>query len=69
MRFSKIEFDALSSLVFRPGYPGYKPNVVEAPNGDGKLDTDKRYSHVAIKYIHTVHRLTSDQRAAARALR
>ncbi len=51
VRFSKIEFDALSSLVFRPGYPGYKPNVVEAPNGDGKLDTDKRYSHVAIKYI------------------
>jgi len=31
-------------------YPGYKPDVGEAPNGDGKRDDRKRYLHVALKY-------------------
>lgn len=31
-------------------YAGYKPDVLEAPNGDGKIDATKRYLHVALKY-------------------
>ena len=37
-------------LVFRPDYPGYKPDVKELPNGDGKID-DKKYAHIALKYL------------------
>lgn len=52
----RIDFDAddytlLHSLVFRGDYPGYKPTVTEIPNGDGKADADKRYAHVALKYL------------------
>lgn len=58
MIFDKPTFDRLREIVFRtdaagrPTYPGYKPSVVEAPNGDGKLDRDKRYAHVATKYLN-----------------
>lgn len=45
------DYAKIHSLVFRDDYPGYKPNVVESPNGDGKLDTEKRYAHVAQKYL------------------
>lgn len=40
------------SLLFRREhrYAGYKPDVLEAPNGDGKVDAEKRYLHVALKY-------------------
>ncbi len=31
-------------------YDGYKPSVLEAPNGDGKIDAGKRYLHVALEY-------------------
>lgn len=49
--FTSSEYAHLHSLVFRDGYPGYKPNVVEAPNGDGNKDLEKRYAHVAYKYL------------------
>lgn len=45
------DYAILHKLVFADGYPGYKPEVVESPNGDGKLDSAKRYSHVAEKYF------------------
>lgn len=53
---TRVEFDAddysrLHALVFRGDYPGYKPTVTEIPNGDGKADADKRYAHVALKYL------------------
>lgn len=57
MIFSRAEFDALRAIVFRlnadgtPAYPGYRPHIVEAPNGDGTLDAEKRYAHVATKYL------------------
>jgi len=51
MIFSPSEFDALRELAFRSDYPGYKPNVREIPNGDGKVDAEKRYSHIASKYL------------------
>lgn len=49
--FNAYEYAKLHSIVFRDGYPGYRPNVVESPNGDGKLDTEKRFAHVATKYL------------------
>lgn len=57
--FSDGDYNALHALVFRPDYSGYKPSVVEIPNGDGKADTEKRYAHVATKYL-----VTDAQRAA-----
>lgn len=38
------------SFLFRVDYAGYKPTVREIPNGDGKVDAEKRYLHVALKY-------------------
>ncbi len=49
--FNASDYATIHSLVFRDDYPGYKPNVVESPNGDGKLDSMKRYAHVAEKYL------------------
>jgi hypothetical protein len=49
--FTADEYAALHAVVFRADYPGYKPNVIEAPNGDGRLDAHKRYAHVATKYL------------------
>lgn len=49
--FSKEDYEDLHALVFRSDYPGYKPAVVEIPNGDGKADNEKRYAHVAMKYF------------------
>ncbi len=43
------DFEKLRTL-FDGSYRGYRPSVVEAPNGDGKLDATKRYLHVATKY-------------------
>jgi hypothetical protein len=47
--FDQTDYDKLCAL-FREGYSGYKPDVLEAPNGDGKIDARKRYLHVALKY-------------------
>lgn len=50
-------YEQLHSIVFRtgaagePAYPGYKPEVRELPNGDGKVDSEKRYAHIASKYL------------------
>ncbi len=49
--FSALDYEALHAVVFRADYPGYRPNVVEAPNGDAALDTQKRYAHIATKYL------------------
>lgn len=51
MIFSQSDYDTLASLVFRPDYPGYRPNVVESPHGDGVLDAQKKFAHVATKYL------------------
>ncbi len=47
--FDTADHAKLCSL-FGSGYAGYKPDVLEAPNGDGKIDAQKRYLHVALKY-------------------
>lgn len=51
MIFDYTDWQKLSTL-FQPDarYPGYKPEVKEIPNGDGKVDAEKRYLHVALKY-------------------
>ncbi len=51
MIFDSLDFAVLRDL-FHPvhNYAGYKPDVLEAPNGDGKIDATKRYLHVALKY-------------------
>ncbi len=52
MLFTKADYKQLHGSVFQEGYPGYKPDVLELPNGDGKVDATKRYAHVASKYRH-----------------
>jgi hypothetical protein len=51
--FSTADYARLAEIVFRPDYPGNATarGVVEAPNGDGKLDVQKKYAHVATKYL------------------
>lgn len=49
MIFNANDHEDLATL-FASGFAGYKPNVLEAPNGDGKIDVTKRYLHVALKY-------------------
>jgi isopenicillin N synthase-like dioxygenase len=49
--FTTEDYRILHRLVFSPDYPGYRPNVVEAPNGDGNKDELKRYSHVSTKWL------------------
>ena len=46
------DYRDLYRTVFDQQYPGYRPEVVESPHGDGKLDTTKRFAHVALKYEH-----------------
>ncbi len=51
VQFDANDYARLHALVFRGDYPGYKPTVTEIPNGDGKADAEKRYAHVALKYL------------------
>lgn len=51
MIFNRNDYDVLHRLVFMPDYPGYRPNVREVPNGDGVVDREKRFAHVATKYL------------------
>lgn len=45
------DYSLLHSLVFAGDYPGYRPEIVELPNGDGKADVGKKYAHIATKYL------------------
>jgi hypothetical protein len=44
------ELDRLFDFAFGPTNPGYRPQVVESPDGDGVWDAQKRFAHVAPKY-------------------
>lgn len=48
--FTKEEYDFIAGKVFNSNYNGYRPTVKEIPNGDGKVDNDKRFAHIAEKY-------------------
>lgn len=52
--FTEDDYWHLHSIVFRSDYPGYKPDVIEIPNGDGKADIQKRYAHIATKYLNGI---------------
>lgn len=47
----KGDYAVIHDIVFQPNYPGYKPTIVESPDGDGVLDHGKRYAHIAYKYL------------------
>ncbi len=51
--FTEKDYKELHALVFVEGYSGYKPEVKEIPNGDGKVDAEKRYAQIATKYFTT----------------
>ncbi|MDB5716224.1 MAG: hypothetical protein JWO15_3621 [Sphingomonadales bacterium] len=51
MAHSRLYYNALHEIVFSSNYPGYRPTVKEIPNGDGKVDADKRFAHIAEKYL------------------
>lgn len=57
--FTAFDYAKLNSYIFQPDYPGFKPEVVEAPNGDGKKDDLKRYAHIADKYLFVQNEFTS----------
>lgn len=49
--FDAEDYIVISDIVFQKDYPGYNPTVIESPNGDKNWDADKRYAHVALKYL------------------
>ena len=59
--FTAKDYRILSDIVFQDSYPGYKKNVVESPNGDDNWDDEKRYAHVAMKYLEEYKRVDSDR--------
>jgi hypothetical protein len=46
-----LDYMLLHRLVFSGDWPGYKPDVVEYPNGDGKADVAKRYAHIRHEHL------------------
>jgi len=54
--FTVHDYKVLSDLVFRDDYPGYRPEMIESPNGNGNWDTEKRYAHVATKYLNEMRK-------------
>lgn len=51
MIFDSRDYDILHALVFRGDFPGYRPDQVELPNGDGVADVGKRYAHVSVRTL------------------
>lgn len=49
--FDARDYTLLHQNVFRDDFPGYRPSIVESPNGDGNWDTQKKYAHIAQKYL------------------
>jgi len=42
-----LQFQAIHDEMFSPGWPGFRPEVHEAPNSDGVVDRGKLYSHAS----------------------
>jgi hypothetical protein len=53
MFFTQDNYAHLHRMVFsrQQPYPGYRPEVKELPNGDGKVDEGKRYAHISTKNL------------------
>lgn len=41
-----VEFEQAYQQMFSPTFSGFTPAIAEAPNGDGKVDAQKRYAHL-----------------------
>lgn len=63
-QFCSKNYARLAEIVFRPDYTGYANarGIVEAPNGDGKLDVEKHYSHVSLKNLAAYDGATAYER-------
>jgi isopenicillin N synthase-like dioxygenase len=53
--FTAEDYKTISDIVFQEDYPGYRPAVIESPNGDDNWDSEKRYAHIASKYLNKYH--------------
>jgi len=53
MKFTEKDWRHVADMTFTEAYPGYKPGVIESPNGDGVWDTSKEYTHIAAKYLNS----------------
>ncbi len=51
MRLTEQQYETLATFAFSDKNPGYRPSVVEAPNGDNVWDESKRYAHLAPRYF------------------
>jgi hypothetical protein len=51
MKLTARQFEELSTFAFSSQNPGFKPAVIESPNGDGVWDAQKQYAHIALKYF------------------
>lgn len=60
MIFDALTYAKLAEVMFHPRWPGLPRDTKEAPNGDGNVDIDKRYSHAAMKYFRDID-VTSPQ--------
>lgn len=47
-------FEILYQQMFTPSFAGYTPAIAEAPNGDGKVDVQKRYAHLNRRTLPSV---------------
>lgn len=51
MTLTQEEFENISEFAFSEQNPGYRPNIIESPHGDGVWDVEKKYAHIAPKYL------------------
>lgn len=51
MIYTKEDYDRIHKFAFSDENPGWNPDVIESPNGDGVWDEHKRYAHLAPKYF------------------
>jgi len=54
MTFTQEQYNTLSSFAFSSFNTGFKPSVIESPNGDNIWDDLKRYAHIAPKYFASI---------------
>lgn len=47
-------FEYAYQKMFSETFTGYTPAVAEAPNGDGKVDVQKRYAHLNLRTLGSV---------------
>lgn len=52
MMFTHQDYQELLINSFHRHWPGFKPDIIEAPHGDGRVDAHKRYAHVNPRYLN-----------------